>query len=141
LTHHRQPDTPAALEVYCGGFGGASYGTWWDGEHLIYESFAESYSALEQTRIAPSAAQWQRFWRTIEQLNVWEWALRDEPGERRERTAVTDGIYWSVTLEHAGRRIESSGAAGPGATAPDEGRGFAGLLDALSRLLGGRAFS
>ena len=133
---------PAALEIYHGGFGGPSYGAWWDGEQLVYESFDESYEALEQTRLAPSAAQWQRFWLSIEQLRVWGWAPRYEPGERFEPAGVVrDGVHWSLTLEHAGRRVESSGdGAGPDAGELDDSAGFDGLLDALSRLLGGRAF-
>jgi hypothetical protein len=143
LKRGRRPDTPIALEIYHGGFSGPSYGAWWDGEQVVYESFDESYSALEQTRLSPSAAQWEMFWRTVDQLRVWDWAPRYEPGERFEpRGVVRDGVHWSVTLEHAGRRLESSGdGAGPGAIELDESQGFIGLLGALSRLLGGRAFS
>ena len=143
LTQRRQPDTPAALEIYHGGFGGSSYGAWWNGEQVVYESFGESYSAIEQTHVSPSPAQWQRFWRTVDHLHIWDWAPRYEPGERFEPNGVVrDGVYWSITLEHAGRRLESSGdGAGPDSMELDESPGFLGLLDALSRLLGGRAFS
>ena len=134
---------PAAFEIYLGGYGGTSYGTWWTGNEIIYESFAPSYRGLEQTRFSPSAAQWRRFWHAIGQLTVWEWAPRYEPAERFEPQAVVrDGVHWSLTLEYAGRRVESSGdSAGPGPADLDESVIFARFLDALSRLLGGRPFS
>ena len=34
---------PTDFEVYVGTFAGASYGVWWDGEQLIYESFGRGY--------------------------------------------------------------------------------------------------
>jgi hypothetical protein len=133
---------PEALEIYVGSFGGASYGAWWTGKHVVYESFAPSYESLEQLRVLPSAAQWARFWHTLDALAVWDWGERYEPAERFEPTTVVrDGVHWSLTLEHSGRRVESSGdTAGPGSNDLDESAPFTTLLDALSRLLGGCPF-
>jgi hypothetical protein len=97
----------------------------------------------EELRLSPSAAQWRRFWRTVDELGVWSWAPRYEAAEPlAPSAAVRDGVHWSVTLEHRGRRAESSGdSAGPDAADLDESAEFTAFLEALSRLLGGRAFS
>ena len=136
-------EQPLAFEVYLGGFHGASYGAWWTGEEIVYESFAAGWTDAEQLGLSPSAAQWQRFWRAVDELDVWSWAPRYEAAEPLATgEAVRDGVHWSLTLEHRGRRAESSGdSAGPDAADLDESAGFATFLDALSRLLGGRAFS
>ena len=134
---------PAAFEVYLGGFRGPSYGAWWTGEDVVYESFERGYREIEQIRLSPSVEQWRRFWRAVDELAVWGWAPRYEPAGRYEPgTVVRDGVHWSLTLEHGGRRIESSGdSAGPGAADLDDSTSFVQFLDVLSRLLGGRAFS
>jgi hypothetical protein len=124
-------------------FDRASYGAWWTGTDIVYESFDVGYRDLEQIRVTPSAAQWRRFWRVVDELAVWEWAPRYRHAERFEpSTVVRDGVHWSLTLEHAGKRVESSGeGSGPGAADLDESAIFSRFLDVLSRLLGGRAFS
>jgi hypothetical protein len=133
---------PKILEVYVGGFGGRSFGAWWDGEHVVYESFGPSYTDRDQAIVSPSAAQWSRFWRTMDTLGVWGWSSRFEPGDRFESGEVIhDGTHWSLTLGHRGRVVESSGdSSGPGAVDLDESQPFASLCAAVSRLLGGREF-
>jgi hypothetical protein len=39
---------PRAFEVYVGSFGGPSYGVWWDGGCLVYESFVSGYEEGRQ---------------------------------------------------------------------------------------------
>jgi hypothetical protein len=136
-------ETPTELGVYLGSFADAAYGLWWDGDYLVYESFRTGYHDREQVRIAPSEAQWRRFWHTIEELDVWRWGTRYEPGVRLEpRNEIRDGTHWSLTLAHAGQSVESSGDnSGPDAVDLDESPAFAAFLDALSRLIGGRPFS
>jgi hypothetical protein len=130
------------LEVYVGSFGGRSFGAWWNGEHVVYESFGPSYSDRGQSIVSPSAAQWSRFWRTVDELEIWDWSSRFEPGERFEpRDVIHDGTHWSLTLGRGSRFIESSGdSSGPGALDLDESQPFASLCAAVSRLLGGREF-
>ncbi|MDQ3876165.1 MAG: hypothetical protein M3322_11590 [Actinomycetota bacterium] len=137
------PLTPVEFGVYLGSFADASYGVWWDDDHLVYESFRPGYHDREQVRITPSEAQWRRFWHRMDEIGVWRWRRRYEPGLRFEpRDEIRDGTHWSLTLAHAGRSVESSGdSAGPDAVDLDESPAFAALLEALSRLIGGRGFS
>lgn len=134
--------TPEVLEVYIGSFSSPSYGLWWDGHQLVYESFISGYEERRQSSIVPSDAQWRKFWRTLEEIDVWSWNERYEPGERFEPAGVVrDGTHWSLTLAHAGRRVESAGDdGGPGATDLDESVRFDAFVGAVSRLTGGYAF-
>jgi hypothetical protein len=133
---------PQALEIYIGSFGSAAYGLWWDGQRLVYESFLSGYEHRQQTTIDPSDAQWGRFWRTMDELDVWSWDKRYDPGERFEpENFVRDGMHWSLTLAHAGRRVESAGdSSGPGSTDLDDSTEFDEFAKAVSRLTGGYAF-
>jgi hypothetical protein len=134
---------PEVLEVYVGSFRSPSYGLWWDGKQLVYESFVSGYDERLQTFIVPSEAQWGRFWRTIDAIDVWSWNERYEPGARFEPTAqIRDGTHWSLSLRRGDRSVESAGDnSGPGATDLDESAPFAAFADAVSRLTGGYAFS
>jgi hypothetical protein len=133
---------PRAFEVYIGSFDGPSYGVWWDGEQLVYESFLRGYDERRQLCLSPSTAQWRRFWRTMDRIDVWTWLRRYAPGERFEPLGlVRDGTHWSLTLEHGDLSIESSGDSGaPGSVDLDESERFTSFLQAVSRLVGGRPF-
>jgi hypothetical protein len=135
--------SPGAFEAYIGGFGGPSYGAWWDGEHLVYESFLRDYSERRQVFLSPSAAQWRRFWRTMDTIDVWSWLGRYGPGERFEPLElIRNGTHWSLTLAYDGSSIESSGeGGGPDSVDLEESERFAVFLEAVSRLIGGRAFN
>lgn len=78
----------------------------------------------------------------MEEIDVWSWHTRYEPRERSEPSdEVRDGTHWSLTLAHAGLRVESSGADGrPGATSLDGSVKFDAFAEAVSRLTGGYAF-
>jgi hypothetical protein len=133
---------PRALEVYVGNFGGLSYGVWWDGSRLVYESFLSGYEERRQLVVSPSEAQWRRFWRTIDRIDVWGWDSRYEPGVRFEPPEqVRDGTHWSLTLSHADRNVQSSGdSRGPGSADLDDSGLFGEFTEAVSRLVGGRPF-
>jgi hypothetical protein len=134
---------PRSLEVYLGSFTGPSYGVCWDGTKLVYESFEPGYRRRQQILLSPSHAQWRRFWRTMDEIGVWEWAEWYEPGERFEPgTVVRDGTHWSLTLAHAHRAVGAAGDnAGPGARDLDESPVFAHFCEAVARLVGGREFA
>ena len=133
--------TPEVFEVYVGSFNSPSYGVWWDGERLVYESFLRGYKEREQSSMVPSSAQWSRFWRTMEEIDVWSWKNGQEQGERLEPAGGTrDGTHWSLTLTHDGRSVESAGDHGPAATDPDDSARFEAFAEAVSRLTGGYAF-
>ena len=128
--------------MYIGSFGTPSYGLWWDGKQLVYESFISGYEERLQTHITPSDAQWSRFWRTMDDIEVWSWSERYQPGSRFEPTAeIRDGMHWSLSLRRSGRSVESAGDnSGPSATDLDESAPFAAFAAAVSRLTGGYAF-
>ena len=136
----RRPDV---LELYIGSFSSPSYGLWWDGKQLVYESFVSGYEERRQTFIDPSEAQWARFWRTMDSIDVWSWNNRYEPGDRFEPTAlVRDGTHWSISLQYLDRRVESAGDnSGPGAADLDDSVRFDSLAEAISRLTGGYQFA
>jgi hypothetical protein len=133
---------PGAFEVYIGSFAGPSYGVWWDGERLVCESSVRDYDERRQLVVSPSTAQWHRFWRTIDRIDVWTWLRHHSPGERFEPAGlVRDGTHWSLTLAHGELSIESSAdGGGPGSVDLDESERFTSFMDAVSRLPGGRPF-
>jgi hypothetical protein len=135
--------TPTALEIYVGSFAEASYGLWWDEDHLIYESFLPAYDDRAQIVLTPSRAQWARFWKTIDEIGVWDWRNRYHAAERFEPPEeIRDGTHWSLTLSSGGRSVESCGdSAGPDATDLDDSRAFQLFVQAVSRLIGGHRFS
>lgn len=135
--------TPDVLEVYIGGFSAASYGLWWDGKQLVYESFVSGYEDRRQVFLDPSRAQWTKFWRTMEEIDVWSWRNRYEGGERFDpRELVRGATHWSVSLQHDGRSVESAGdSSGPGASQDDESEQLEAFTEAISRLTGGYQFA
>jgi len=134
--------TPDVFEVYIGSFGTASYGIWWDGRQLVYESFVNGYEDRRQVYLAPSRTQWARFWQTMDGIDVWGWKDRYEPGGRFEPASlVRDGTHWSVSLQHDGRRVESAGERSmKGSSAFEDSGEFEVFAEAVSRLTGGYRF-
>jgi hypothetical protein len=120
------------LEFYIGSFSSPSYGVWWDGRQLVYESFVSGYEQRRQVFMNPSGAQWARFWQTMDSVSIWDWADQHEPGALRNDT------HWSMTLQHGDRRVES---AGDNSNDDDEIARFGVLTEAISRLAGGAAFT
>ena len=135
--------TPEALEIYVGSFSSPSYGLWWDGSKLVYESFVAGYEDRQQTYIKPSDAQWRRFWRTMDDIDVWSWQKRyARRAHAQPDQVVRDGTHWSLTLRCAGRSVESAGEdAGPGARDLGKSAQFDAFSEAVSRLTGGYRFS
>ena len=133
---------PRAFEVYVGSFAGPSYGVWWDGGRLVYESFLSGYEERQQVAMSPSAAQWRRFWQTMDRIDIWGWSTRYEPAERFEPVEqIRDGTHWSLTLSRGHRSVQSSGdTRGPGSADLDDSGPFGELTEAVSRLVGGRSF-
>jgi hypothetical protein len=108
----------------------------------VYESFVSGYEDRLQTFIAPSPAQWRHFWKTMDDIDIWGWEKRYEPGTRFEPAAlVRDGTHWSLTLRREGRSVESGGdSAGPGGSDLEDSVRFDAFAEAVSRLTGGYAF-
>ncbi len=53
--------------------------------------------------IIPTRIQWQEFWRTCDEINVWCWPRR--LGDMQ----VIDGLSWHTELEVGSRRVVSRG--------------------------------
>jgi hypothetical protein len=131
--------TPDVLEIYLGSFSSPSYGLWWDGKQLVYESFVSGYEDRRQVYLVPSGAQWSRFWRTMDTIDVWSWKESSEPGGRLEpKDLIREGTHWSLSLQFGDRRVES---AGDGATDSGSGERFDAFAEAVSRLTGGYQFA
>ncbi len=133
---------PDVFEIFIGSSRRDSYGAWWDGGVVIYESFGPDFNSCEQLVLTPSRAQWERFWRSVDEIGVWQWETRYRQVARFEPDGLSGtATQWSVALAHEGRKASSSGnGAGPGSADLDESVDFAALLEAVSRLLGGRSF-
>lgn len=132
---------PEVLEVYVGSFASPSYGLWWDGKQLVYESFVSGYEERVQSVIVPSDAQWSRFWQTMDAINVWSWRERYEKSVPVAGTQIHDRTHWSLTIARGDRRVESSGDdAGPNDAGFNDGAPFTVFAEAVSRLTGGYAF-
>jgi len=141
-TDHAGPHLPEVFEIFIGSSRRDSYGAWWDGGVVIYESFGPDFNGCEQLVLTPSRAQWERFWRSVDEIGVWQWETRYRQVGRFEPDGLGGtATQWSVALAHEGRKASSSGnGAGPGSADLDESLDFAALLEAVSRLLGGRSF-
>jgi hypothetical protein len=133
---------PELFEIFIGSSRGHSYGACWDRPVVIYESFGPDFEGREQVELAPSRAQWERFWRTMDEIGIWQWAERYEQVSPFEPTELgSAAAQWSVALAHDGRQVCSSGSgAGPGSADLEESAAFDALLEAVSRLLGSRNF-
>lgn len=62
---------------------------------------------LPQTyEIAPTKEAWTNFWKSMDQVKVWEWKSRyDNP-------KVRDGLAWSLEIQRGDRKVVSGGSNG-----------------------------
>jgi hypothetical protein len=91
-----------------------------------------AWSARKSTR-TPTTKDWERFWAEVEQAGVWAW------NSNYRTPNAFDGTQWSLTLQHAGKKIVSAGNNGyPGAVGPQypPTSSFAHFLRALQHLTG-----
>ncbi len=54
--------------------------------------------------IVPDNAQWEKFWKKMEKLEVWNWK------REYENIDVLDGCSWSLHIEYNGQKIKSEGS-------------------------------
>ena len=118
-----------------------------DGDRLIYTVKGYDYATnkeLVRTReFRPSPQQWEAFWKSMDEVDVWNW----KPSYEHKRLA--DGTHWSVELAHNGRTIRSQGRIlFPGKESQsleteytdDRGPIFEKYLEAVRKLIGDEAF-
>jgi len=121
-------DEPTVLEAYIGGFGGTSYWVTWKAGAIEYRTSNRDSEKPDVVMIQPEAADWQIFWKALDGARVWKWAKNYAP-----REMVYDGTSWELVVRHQERKLKSGGSN----AYPDN---FDVLLDAVSKLLGGRDF-
>ena len=92
------------LEVHSGGYMGPSFSIEKDGNVLLYKTYGSGYSLKKTEKFKPSAQEWSRFWKTCDQIGIWEW----QP--RYENLTVNDGFSWRVFIEFDHKKFESSGS-------------------------------
>lgn len=146
-------DRPTRLMLYIGGgIFPPNYTMEFRGDSLVYhasEDDPKTHTIRERTRvITPTADQWRRFWKAMDEVDLWNWRPRyDNP-------LIADGTKWDLDVEYAGRRIASSGSntypggAAPGpkpsqapaAGPPGTSKQFEAYLSAVRELLGGEPF-
>ena len=143
---------PTRLNIYIGGgIFPPSYSVDLRGESLVYrarELDPQTHAVRERTKvITPSAGQWRRFWRAMDDVQLWSW----QP--QYANPLIADGTKWGLDITFVARRIASSGSnAYPGGSAgsseaskpdtnpPGASRRFSAYRSAVEDLLGGEPF-
>lgn len=59
-----------------------------------------------ENSIRPSDHDWEIFWRSIDELDLWSWA------PDYSNTSVLDGFSWSIKLAHGSKSVCSEGSNG-----------------------------
>jgi len=95
-------DFPAKFTFSYGGWENPRLVEWTDGVLVINHYGMASRGS--GTKVCPSNEAWRRFWTSVENLNVWRW----QPEYNNDQ--VLDGLQWSLTLEHNGRKVSSEGS-------------------------------
>lgn len=117
----------SAVDAFIGGFFGPSYAVRSvDGATAVWEGHESGQDGprnAAEVEVGPEG--WEAFWEAVEASGAWDWRTD------YEASGITDGTSWSVTLEHGGRRVVTSGSN----AAP---QGFAVLQRALESLVEGR---
>ena len=119
-------DRPTQLLVSIGGYFGRSYTVSLQNSALRYQSF-ERGAPLADEILVPTDRDWSAFLSALNSAGVWGWSTDyQDPG-------TMDGTSWSIEISWGERSLVSQGAnAFPTA--------FDDLLEAVSHLVGGRAF-
>jgi hypothetical protein len=135
-----EPIYPSHFQLSIGGYGGMNYRVEWDGSSLHYYT-ADWHPADRLTAtVEPSPSDWQQFWQAMDEVELWAWK------ERYFAPGVMDGTQWEVEIEWAGRCASSGGSnrypgyEEEGVEDACETRRFERFTEAVSKLVGGRAF-
>ena len=122
---------PKRFHVFIGGFGRRSYDVRLAGGRLHYQD----NSAVVSEILSPTAEDWARFWRATEACDLWNWATSYHDPD------ILDGTQWEVEITLGRRRLKASGSnAYPAGNSDGGSDSFMLFLQAVRKLLGGRAF-
>lgn len=117
------------LEVFVGGYGDVNFRIRWNEGRLVYwrESLL-SFEKQEEAIIHPTNAQWQHFWKFLNECREWEKKYK-KPGKGGKSV----GVEWEV---HAKRKYYFLKSSGKDAF-PEN---FDQFVEEVRKLLGGRQF-
>jgi len=118
---------PWHLEATIGGWPGPAYSIQGTGTTIHYEHLACYGEDPDHETLDIPEEQLAAFWAEIDTLGVWDWAPRYADPD------VCDGTHWAITINHAGRRLESAGSN----AYPER---FESVCAALSHLCANRPF-
>ena len=65
-----------------------------------------SASKKKEQKIVPTKEAWEKFWKALDELKVWEWE------KRYDNRNVRDGLVWSLKIQHGDRSVSSGGTNG-----------------------------
>lgn len=121
--------TSTTIDLFIGGYPGPSYQLTWEPPNLVYRAWSRGSEEPEIENLLPSEIEWQTFWAALDAIGVWTWKSKYTPPG-----LVCDGTGWEVTICCRNLAIDSDGDnAYP--------KGFKKFCQAVSRLVGGRAFA
>ena len=120
------------LNFFIGGFGGGYERIIWQNNKLHHQLFNHAYpedievmpdEVLIET--APLPKEWEEFWKTIDELKIWNW------DKEYFNKHIMDGTQWELKIKRQGRRrrrIFGSNAY------PEPNGTFTNFIKALNRL-------
>jgi len=132
-------NVPTAFAARVGGLLGTSYSVKWQNGVLNYSATKDG-KLIDSAKVIPSSAQWKKFRKTLDQLNVWKWHDHDY------NTNIIDGTQWSLEITYVDFSLKTDGsnsypeANGKPNNDPTGSKEFDKYLKAVEKLLGGKAF-
>lgn len=64
------------------------------------------FPTFEPLNIQPTEEQWIKFWKTMDEIDIWNWKEHYEPID----IDFLDGIQWRIKIARDNRKIESRGS-------------------------------
>ena len=75
-----------------------------DAHKVLYKY--SSHATRHELEVIPTREAWDKFWRTMDDVDVWEWQ------ENYNNPNVFDGLAWSLKIERGQRKARSGGRNG-----------------------------
>jgi hypothetical protein len=93
-----------AFHLSIGGYFGASYSLELKGYEITYKIFRGGYEIENSEMITTTLAQLNQFMEEIKEIGVFYWK------KRYVNPQILDGTSWTISIDCAGKRFESSGS-------------------------------
>ena len=116
---------PKTFSAYVGGFNGPTYLVELHDGVLTYTSGPRNEP--NHAKITPTAAQWQEFRQTLDELDIWRWR------PDYSNNAIKDGTQWRLDFAYSDRTLKLKGS-------NEYPKHFDRYLAAVQKLLGGKTF-